>query len=149
MSVRDTLNRKVSIVVFRSILSGPMAATEFQQESDIFIRFYSSSDSSAECEFISVLYIHMEIITLFSPTVMSNLWLVWWKRTGAYSYVINSPFNINTLNLKKKREVSRVMDRGYRFEGDMKRYVRWSDDSGTGGTRLVNSVYNSMSFKLL
>lgn len=73
MSVRDMLNRKVSIVVFRNILSGPMAATEFQQESDIFIRFYSSSDSSAECEFISVLYIHMEIIPLFFPTVMSNL----------------------------------------------------------------------------
>lgn len=64
MSVRDTPNRQVSIVVFRNILSGPVAATEFQQESDIFIRFYSSSDSSAECEFISVLYIHMEIFPL-------------------------------------------------------------------------------------
>lgn len=31
MSVRDTLNRKVSIVVFRNILSGLVAAKEFQQ----------------------------------------------------------------------------------------------------------------------
>lgn len=57
MSVSDTLNRKVSIPVLEKF---SVILWQFQRESDIFIRFYSSS----ECEFISVLYIHMEIIPL-------------------------------------------------------------------------------------
>jgi len=74
----------------------------------LLLGFIHHVTQAQECEFIGVLYIHMEMI----PLDMLNLFfhhnnvksvIGMAKRTGAYSYVINSLFSINSMNLKKKR----------------------------------------------